>query len=110
MLADMLDGLFSRVCDILDMQLYSYQGTIKICRDGKHLSSVYRQLFNRDTEMAAFYVSELNTIYIDSERFIPAVLGHEIGHAIMCQYFVVPPPVKVSEVLAGYVEYQLRKR
>ncbi|MBI3991298.1 MAG: hypothetical protein HY350_04020, partial [Candidatus Omnitrophica bacterium] len=28
-LADMLDTLFTRVCDILDMQLYSFKGNIK---------------------------------------------------------------------------------
>ena len=37
------------------------------------------------------------------------VLGHEIGHAVISHYFVVLPSVKVQEVLAVYVEYQLRK-
>jgi hypothetical protein len=37
------------------------------------------------------------------------VLGHEIAHAIMSHYFVVLPSEKIQEVLAGFVEYQLRK-
>jgi len=36
-------------------------------------------------------------------------LGHEIGHAVISNYFVVQPPIRIQEVLAGYVEYQLRK-
>lgn len=32
-----------------------------------------------------------------------------MGHALMSHYFVVQPSVKIQEVLAGYVEYQLRK-
>ena len=109
-LPDMLDALYAKVCDILDMQVYSYQGTIKVCRDAQQLESVYRAIFGRDMTLSSFYVNELNTIYIDQQHFTQWVLGHEMSHAVQCHYFVVPPPVKVSEVLAGYVEYQLRKR
>lgn len=104
-----LDHFFTRVCDILDMQLYSYTGTIKVCRDPAQLQDVFRRIFGRELSAGSFYVNDLNTIYIDQQHFTPLVLGHEIAHAIMCHYFIVPPPEKVSEVLAGYVEYQLRK-
>ena len=104
-----VDRLFSRVSDILDMQLYSYSGSIKVCRDSEQLKEIFRHIFGSDLEASSFYVNELNTIYIDQQHFTAWILGHEIGHAIMSHYFVVPPPVKISEVLAGYVEYQLRK-
>ena len=42
-LAQRIDALFMLVCDILDMQLYSYKGTIKICLDEDQLSSIYRK-------------------------------------------------------------------
>jgi hypothetical protein len=109
-LTEMLDALFTRVCDLLDMHLYSYEGTIKVCRDANQLGSIYRGMFSQPLMMSSFYVNELNTIYVDKEHFTQWVIGHEMGHAIMCHYFVVPPPTKVSEVLAGYVEYQLRKK
>ncbi len=109
-LTGMLDALFSRVCDILDMHLYSYEGTVKICANADQLSSIFERMFGRKTTAPSFYVSELNTIYVDQENFTKWVVGHEMGHAIMSHYFVVPPPEKVSEVLSGYVEYQLRKQ
>jgi hypothetical protein len=109
-LAEALDTLFTRVCGILDMQLYSYQGSIKICANQSQLAGIYRRLFDRDLgEVKSFYVYELNTIYTSAESFRRGIIGHEIGHAIMSHYFVVQPPVKIQEVLAGYVEYQLRK-
>jgi len=109
-LGSLVDALFSYVCDILDMQLYSYHGTIKVCRDFEQLNSVYSNLFNTDlTNRYSFFVHSLNTIYISAEHFRREVLGHEIGHAVISNYFVVLPPAKVQEVLAGYVEYQLRK-
>ena len=109
-LAEALDILFLSVGNILDMNLYSFQGTIKICRDMNQLKDIYTNLFSSSLGgRFSFYVSELNTIYISAEHFQREVLGHEMAHAIMSHYFVVQPPVKASEVLAGYVEYQLRK-
>lgn len=109
-LADMLDVLFTRVCDILDMQLYSFKGNIKVCRDDAQLTDIYTNLFASDLgNRRSFYVYDLNTIYISPESFKREILGHEIGHAIISHYFVVLPSVKIQEVLASYVEYQLRK-
>ena len=53
--------------------------------------------------------TDINTIYITAENFKKAVLGHEVAHAVISHYFVVQPSMKVQEVLAGYIEYQLRK-
>jgi hypothetical protein len=33
-----------------------------------------------------------------------------MAHALISNYFVVAPPPKVQEILAGYVEYSVRKR
>jgi hypothetical protein len=109
-LQDRVDMLFGRVCEILDMPLYSYTGTIKVCKDEEQLKSVYRLLF--DQEIAAvqsFYVHDTNTVYICASSFVNAVVCHEFAHAIMSHYFVVLPPTKIQEILSGYVEFQLRK-
>jgi hypothetical protein len=109
-LGGMIDTLFSQVCDILDMQLYSFHGNIKVCRDSKQISDIYNNLFDKElTQSHSFYVYALNTVYISAQHFKREVLGHEIGHAVISHYFVVLPSVKIQEVLAGFVEYQLRK-
>jgi len=106
---DMVDTLFSRVCDVLDMQLYSYKGDIKVCKNFDQLKAIYKTLFDRELTKQSFYVNDLNTIYISEEFFKPEILGHEIAHAVISHYFVVLPSVKIQEVLSTYVEYQLRK-
>ena len=109
--AAMLDTLFLRVCSILDMPLYSFQGNLKVCQNQEQLNRIYNSLFESSLEnQKSFYVSSLNTIYICAENLKREVLGHEIGHALISHYFVVLPSVKIQEVLAGYVEYQLRKQ
>lgn len=110
-LAEMVDTLFIRVCDILDMRLYNkFEGTIKICRNNEKLHQIYFDLFSDDLNCSfPFYVYGFNTIYISAENFTGVIIGHEIAHAVISHYFVVLPSVKIQEVLAGYVEYQLRK-
>ncbi|NLE64522.1 MAG: hypothetical protein GX606_01235 [Elusimicrobia bacterium] len=106
----LLDAFFVWACDILDMQLYSYKGTIKVAANGTQLKDVYRRLYGKESfSDKGFYVSETNTIYIAAGDFTKEILGHEIGHVIVGNYFVVQPPAKVHEVLAGYIEYQIRK-
>lgn len=108
-LADILDTLFMRACDILDMQLYSFQGNIEIYQDHAQLSAIYSNLFDKKLSEPSFYVFDFNTVYTSAENFKREIVGHEIAHAIISRYFVVLPSVKIQEVLAGYVEYQLRR-
>ena len=110
-LAEMVDILFLRVTDILDMRLFDFKGNIKICRNSASLGSAYQKIFGRDMkDTCSFYVNDLNTIYITADHFEVGVLGHEIAHTVQSHYFVVAAPTKVQEVLAGYVEFQLRKK
>lgn len=108
-LADEFDTLFLVVSEILDIRLKKYSGTIKVCKNAEELRAISRTLFGSEMNVPAFYVVANNTIYIDAENVTIHILGHELSHAIQCEYFVVPPSVKIQEVLSGYVEYQLRK-
>lgn len=110
-LGDVLDALFSWSCGVLDMQLYTYRGNIKVVRDENSLSDIYRNLYGVDRKgEKGFYVYEINTLYVVAADFTKEIVGHEIAHAIISNFFVVQPPTKVQEVLAGYIEYQLRKK
>jgi hypothetical protein len=109
-LAGMLDTLFTQVCGVLDMQLYSFKGTIKICRDSAQLNNIYWEIFNKEPEKTtrSFYAYSINTIYTSADNFRIGIIGHEIAHAVISNYFVILPSTKIQEVLAAYVEYQLR--
>lgn len=107
--AQTMDTFFIRICDILDMRLYGFQGNIKVCNDQAELEKIYLDLRegNLDPGVHSFYSHSLNTIYVSVAGVTRSILGHEIAHAVISNYFVVPPSVRVQEVLAGYVEYQL---
>jgi hypothetical protein len=109
-LASVLDTLFLKVSNILDMHLYSLKTDLKICNTNEELSDIYRRLFNASLGgRRSFYVYDLNAIYISAEAFQTGIVGHEMSHAIIGHYFGIPAPVKVQEVLSMYVEYNLKK-
>jgi len=110
-LSSMMEVLFARASDILDLHVYSYKGSVKVFSTLKELTDYYNNLYHAPVPGTgyAFYVDDSKSIYISAEYFNRDVLGHEIGHAIMSGYFVVLPSVKIQEVLAGYIEYQLKK-
>ena len=99
-----------QVSDILDMHIYSLKINIKVCRTPEELSELYKNMFNTGLgHQKSFYVYRTNTIYAYEDSFKREIIGHEMAHAILCHYFPVPPPVKIQEVLAMYVEYSLRR-
>ena len=108
-LSNTLDALYLEVSDILDIHIYSFHGNIKIVPDRVSLRRVFNDFFKLDFTESSFYLYEKNTIYISFEDLTLGMLGHEVSHAVISHYFVVPPPVKIQEVLSGYVEYSLRK-
>lgn len=108
-LYDQLDTFFLAVLEIMDIRLKKFKCTLKICKDASQLSDVAKKLFGRKVKAGGFYVAGIDTIYVDAEDVTIEILGHELSHAIQVHYFVVPPPEKIQEILAGYVEYQLRK-
>jgi Zn-dependent peptidase ImmA (M78 family) len=110
-LSSMMEILFTRASDILDLHVYSYKGNIKIFPTLYELTNYYNNLYHSHVPCTgyAFYIVDDKSIYISAQFFRREILGHEIGHAIMSSYFVVQPSIKIQEVLAGYIEYQLRK-
>lgn len=55
----------------------------------------------------AFYSHETRTIHVAVDRVTDGVLAHEVAHALINSYFEVPPPPKVQEILAQYVDRHL---
>jgi len=110
-LSSMVEVLFARASDVLDMHIYSLKANIKIFATQQDLTSFYNNLFHQNIPCTGygFYLDDTKSIYMSADNFRREILGHEMGHAIMSRYFVVQPSVRIQEVLAGYIEYQLRK-
>ncbi|MCX5708009.1 MAG: hypothetical protein NTY14_03390 [Candidatus Omnitrophica bacterium] len=104
-----IDGLYLEVSDIIDIHIYSFKGTIRVLPDRPSLEALLKKDYNLDFPERSLYYFEKNTIFISQADITLGMLGHEMAHAIISNFFVVPPPPKVQEILAGYVEYSLNK-
>jgi hypothetical protein len=104
-----VDGLFLEVSDVMDIHMYSFKGIIRVLPNRQALADLIKQKYGLDFSERSLYYFEKNTIYISQEDMTPGMLGHEMAHAIISNFFVVPPPPKVQEILSGYVEYTLNK-
>lgn len=109
LLSDSVDAIYREVETILGLEVSSFHGKIVVCPDQRGVGEEFHRIFGMGFEERSFFVLDEDTIFISFEDMTLGMLGHEIAHAIISHYFVVPPPTKVQEVLAGYVEYSLRK-
>ena len=57
--------------------------------------------------MVALYSHKTKSITVYADRVTDGVFAHEIAHAVICNYFSEPPPRKIQEILAQYVDRYL---
>ncbi len=107
-LANKIDILIRKARKILDMYPQNFRVDIKIYNNDEELRNAYKDIFEEAASHKAFYIHKFKTIYISVDNLSASVLAHEIGHAIIDNYFSVTPPTKIAELLACYVDLHLR--
>ena len=72
-LSSMMEILFARASDILDLHVYSYKGNVKIFPSLKELTEFYNKLYHAHVPCTgyAFYIVDNKTIYISAQFFRP---------------------------------------
>lgn len=113
-LQNYLDQIFSHVQIILDMPIAGMKVKIKLYNTPDEVATLYKQQVSKGASIAhqtakplAFYWKKDNTIHIQVEQLNLGMLAHEMAHAIMFHYFIPPPPLKVQEMLAIYVDREI---
>jgi len=106
--ANKIDILIRKTRRVLDMYPAAFKINIKIYNTQEGLNGNYKEIFEEDANYKAFYVHKFKTIYTSANNLSESVLAHEIGHSVIDSYFTVPPPPKIRELLACYVDLHLR--
>jgi len=106
-LGELLDALFKRVQQILDMPLPSLRVQIQLLKDQKDVSWTWASITGKPTKAPAFYWKKTNTIYLQPQEISTGILAHEMGHAVIDHYFVIRPPPKIAEMLCQYVDKEI---
>lgn len=102
-----LDYIFKRVKEILELRPSIGRVKIKIYEDRHALQSQYYDIFCQRTDVISFYIYKFNTIYTSEADISDSVISHEMGHAVVDNYFVMRPPETIREMLSKYVDMHL---
>lgn len=99
-----IDVIITRVQAVLDMHPARLSFRIVILDTEKDVDDTYKKLYGNSSGFISFYSVGKNTVYIAVENTSLKILSHEIGHAVVENYFDVSPPRRIHEVLAQFAE------
>ncbi len=102
-----VDEIMVKVQSLLDMHPPDLHISIYLYPEHETLSEVFKQFSTSENVPIAFYAHQTKTIYVDVSSVTDGVLGHEMAHAVISFYFGTPPPAKMQEILAQYVDLHL---
>ncbi|PKL50029.1 MAG: hypothetical protein CVV37_07380 [Nitrospira bacterium HGW-Nitrospira-1] len=105
-----IDRIVNRVEGLLDMYPADLHFNIYIYQTYRETEAIYRTMGELDRAPIAFYSHKTKTVYISLETITDGVLAHEAAHVVINFYFVTPPPVRMQEILAQYVDRHLREK
>ena len=102
-----LDRITFRVKVLLDMYPKDLHYNVYVYATYREVKDVFRDIGMVKTAPVAFYLQNKRSIYLSVEALNGGVLAHEIAHVVINAYFPSPPPAKMQEILAQYVDRHL---
>lgn len=102
-----VDRIFEKAQNILGMRKPMDKVHIHICRDRKQLDDQCISIYGRPSRFRAWYVYQLNAVYVNRGDLDEGILSHELAHSIIDHYLLVRPPKATAEILASYVDLHL---
>lgn len=105
---DNVGNLVYRVKQILGIYPPDLRFNINIYRTYSELTEAFRGMGLTGDVPVAFYSHKYRTIYLSVEKLNDSILAHEIAHAVINSYFIPLPSTQVQEILAHYVEKNLK--
>ncbi len=105
--AERVDILFERAKNLLGMHGFVNQIKIRLYKDKDQLKKAYYEIYKSQSDVRAWYTHKELTVYIQLEDLHEGMLAHELAHAVIDHYLMVPPPHETAEILARYVDSKL---
>ena len=102
-----MDEIMEKVQAALDMHPPEIHIKIFLYPDFGSLDKEFRKFTLTRKTPLAFYAHKTRSIYVDVSSITDGVLAHEMAHGVINFYFKTPPPAKMQEILAQYVDLHL---
>jgi hypothetical protein len=105
--AHLFDNRVEKVETVLHLFPEDLQFSVVLVASADDVQKIYKDRYGGDVHYVAFYAPDKKTIYISVADARPGILVHELTHAILDQYFLIPPSAVVQEILAEFVELHM---
>jgi hypothetical protein len=102
-----VDRIVERVRQLLDMYPPEFRFNIYIYKSYQDMELKYLGMGNFGKSPIAFYSHKKRAVYLSLSHITDGILAHEIAHAVINFFFAVPPPARMQEILAQYVDRHL---
>ena len=108
-----LESLLQKAIDVTGLFLTEIMVNVKIYQTVDEVTTALTALDSAYqpvcTQVGAAFDANTMTIHIALQNYTAGIMGHEITHALIAKYFVVPMPVNAQEILCGYVNFEVNK-
>ena len=105
-----VDKIVESICSILDMYPPNLRFGITLYRTQSEVTAAYRAQGIPGAAPITFYSHRTRSIAVAIDSITDNILAHEIAHAVISAYFVVPPPARMQEILAQYMDKHFRDK
>jgi hypothetical protein len=105
-----VDKIVELICSLLDMYPPNLRFGITLYRTQAEVTAAYRKAQGSGAAPVAFYFHRTRSIAVAIDSITDNILAHEIAHAVICAYFVIPPPARMQEILAQYSDKNFSNR
>lgn len=105
-----VDKIVDSIFSLLDMRPPNLRFGITLYKTQAEVTAAYKALGMPGAAPIAFYFHRTKSIAVAIDTITDNILAHEIAHAVICAYFGTPPPARMQEVLAQYVDQHFRDK
>jgi len=99
-----LDIIIEKIETVFDIFPANLHITIVLLPTSRDVSAIYRGKYCKKVDFIAYYSLKENTIYLSVDDASLRVIAHEVGHAIINQYFDIRPSYDLHEMMAEFAE------
>lgn len=105
-----VDKIVESICSLLDMFPPNLRFGITLYRTQAEVTTAYRAQGMLGAAPIAFYSHRTRNIAVAIDTITDNIIAHEIAHAVISAYFVIPPPARMQEILAQYMDKHFRDK
>ncbi len=99
-----VDSLIEKIEILLHVWPRDFKLNLRLLNTTYEVQKYYKVYYGNYCDYIAFYCPRNKTVFLSVNNIDEYVLVHELTHAVLDQYFLIPPSAIIQEILSHFVE------